>query len=137
MNWEKFEKIVKWMDADFDDNVSQIYKDQPLAQDWARLAKVVEEHGEAVRELITTTGRNPRKPTEDRHQEMLIESADTAMSAIYAIQHFTKDIRETREVLQMRAFCHAERRGALSQWEIDEEVLCHRDCSSRPSWVVP
>ena len=39
------EKVVERFDAWLDAKVSDIYKDQPLAQDWARVAKISEEAG--------------------------------------------------------------------------------------------
>jgi hypothetical protein len=36
------------MDLWLDDAVSDSYKEQPLAQDWARIAKIAEEAGEAI-----------------------------------------------------------------------------------------
>lgn len=93
--------IIECVDKWLDDLVSEWYKDQPLAQDWARVAKVVEENGEAIQELILFTGQNPRKPVDPEAKErMLKELADTALTAILAIQHFTKDTMETRAILQ-------------------------------------
>jgi NTP pyrophosphatase (non-canonical NTP hydrolase) len=92
--------IIKSVDAWLDDLVSEWYKDQPLAQDWARVAKVVEENGEAIQELILFTGQNPRKPVEkEARDRMLKELADTAMTAILAIQHFTKNIDDTERIM--------------------------------------
>lgn len=86
----------KWLD----DNVSALYGYPSLAQDWARVAKLSEETGEAVAELILATGQNPRKGIDDdaiiRLQN---ELADVALTAIYAIQHFTKDIDITERIL--------------------------------------
>lgn len=93
--------IVERVDEILDSQVSQIYKDQPLAQDWARVAKIAEEIGEAVAELILHTGQNPRKGSDpDAFMRMLNELADCAMTPIYAIQHFTKDISLTRTVMR-------------------------------------
>lgn len=92
--------IVERVDAELDARVSQKYKDQPLAQHWARVSKVVEECGEAINELIVLTGQNPRKPADpDAITRLLEELADTAMTPIYAIQHFTKDIEMTKAIL--------------------------------------
>src|SRR5258707_14829877 len=52
---------LAWIDTWLDDNVSQSYKNEPLAQDWARISKVSEELGEAVNAFVGTTGQNPRK----------------------------------------------------------------------------
>jgi hypothetical protein len=86
----------KWLDL----RTGCDYIDQPLAQDWARVAKVVEENGEAIQELIRYTGQNPRKPADDEAKErMLAELADTALTAILAIQHFTKDDDVTETIM--------------------------------------
>ena len=90
-------KIVHKVDEWLDSKVGDWYKDQPLAQDWARIAKVQEELGEVIAEWILYTGQNPRKPQDDEALDrMLRELADTAMTAIYAIQHFTKSEQTTR-----------------------------------------
>lgn len=93
-------QVVKKVDAHIDEMTAQRYKDQSLAQDWARVAKLAEEAGEAIQELILWTGQNPRKgehPT--ARVKLLAELADTAMTGIYAIQHFTKDLAETQAVM--------------------------------------
>jgi hypothetical protein len=80
-----------WLDG----AVAETYQGQPLAQDWARVAKVMEEAGEAIAALIACTGQNPRKGVCGTQDDMLSELADTAMTAIFGIQHFTKDARQT------------------------------------------
>lgn len=102
--------IVEKVDAILDANVSEIYKTMPLAQDWARVAKVIEEAGESISELILYTGQNPRKGEyPERYGQMLMELADTAMTSIYAIQHFTKDIDMTEQMLRMASVRHLDR----------------------------
>ncbi len=93
-------QVVKKVDAHIDEMTAQRYKDQPLAQDWARVAKLAEEVGEAVSEMILWTGQNPRKTEHPGARvKLLAELADTAMASIYAIQHFTKDVFETQAVM--------------------------------------
>lgn len=88
--------VDRWLDAE----VAGAYKDQPLAQDWARVCKGAEEQGESVAELILATGQNPRKGTDpDARDRLLAELADTAVTAIFAIQHFTKDPARTWAVV--------------------------------------
>jgi hypothetical protein len=106
---EELAMLVEWADAWLDENVSQPYKDQPLAQDWARVAKIGEEGGEAIDALIGMTGQNPRKGRYASEEELLAELADTALTAIYATQHFTKDIRRTIRSIQERARYHRRR----------------------------
>jgi hypothetical protein len=89
------EEIDRWLDRETADP-SII---QPLAQDWARVAKVSEEAGEVISVLIGVTGQNPRKGVSDTRSHLLQELADTAWTAIFAIQHFTKDTDRTRGIL--------------------------------------
>lgn len=103
-------QTVERVDQILDDNVSRIYKEQPLAQDWARVSKVIEEAGETINELILYTGQNPRKGEHpERYGHILMELADTALTSIYALQHFTKDIHVTEQVLGIAAARHLER----------------------------
>jgi hypothetical protein len=90
------ERVDRWLDS----GVADIYTGQPLAQDWARVAKVAEEVGEAIAELILWTGQNPRKGTDpDARERLLKELGDVVMTGVFAIQHFTKDIDVTQTVL--------------------------------------
>lgn len=103
-------KSVERIDEMLDANVSDIYKEMPLAQDWGRVAKIQEEAGEAIAELILYTGQNPRKGTHpERYGPFLMELADTALTGIYAIQHFTKDIKRTEEILRLACARHLSR----------------------------
>lgn len=91
---------VAAVDAWLDSGASADYQDQPLGQDWARVAKTAEEAGEAIAELILATGQNPRKPRDLAAQGRLLkELADVAWAAVLAIQHFTKDTARTDQVL--------------------------------------
>jgi hypothetical protein len=90
-------QVVKKVDEHLDRMTANDYHLQPLAQDWARVAKLAEEVGEAVSELIQWTGQNPRKGAHpEARARMMAELADVAMGAIYALQHFTKDLSETQ-----------------------------------------
>jgi len=91
--------VNRWLD----DAVSGMYKDQPMAQDWARVAKVGEEYGEAIAELILLTGQNPRKGIDPfAYNRMLNELADVALTAVFAIQHFTEDADNTASIIAAR-----------------------------------
>ena len=94
-------EVVRDADVWLDGDVSRPYKGQPLAQHWARVAKVAEEVGEAIEALIGVTGQNPRKGVCADEGDLLAELADTALTAILAIQHFTKDAGQTDRVLQV------------------------------------
>ncbi len=88
------------VDRHLDENVGQRYKNQSLAQDWARVAKVCEEAGEVIQAYINYTGQNPRKGECGTLREVLLTLGDTALSAIFGIQHFTQNAETTAEVLE-------------------------------------
>lgn len=90
--------IDQWLDG----NVADLYKDHPIAQDWARISKVAEELGEAIQCYIGVTGQNPRKGVINDMDDVLEELADVAWTAILAIQHFTKDSGGTEQLLEDR-----------------------------------
>jgi len=98
LDWQVIAEVDKWLDGDVPDN----YKTQPLAQDWARISKVIEELGEAIEAMIGATGQNPRKGATHLQMDVLYELADVAMTAILAIQHFTKTDDMTREILRRK-----------------------------------
>lgn len=79
------------LDHWLDENVASEYKQQPMAQDWARISKVAEELGEAIAAFIGVTGQNPRKGITHTPDQVVEELADVALTALVAIQHFTKD----------------------------------------------
>lgn len=106
--------IVTRVDQILDSLVSDKYQDQPLAQDWARVAKVTEEIGEAIAELILFTGQNPRKSQDSQaYERLLMELADTSMTAVYAIQHFTKDVQLTALIMKKAQDKHYTRLAKL------------------------
>ncbi len=110
---ERLKLAVELADAHLDGNVSQSYKDQPLAQDWARVAKASEEVGEAIDALIGYTGQNPRKGHYGSEDDLLRELADGALTCIYALQHFVKDAETALDILLLRSEYHIERLTGL------------------------
>ncbi len=98
MNRLKLTAIDRWLDAE----VAQMYQDQPLAQDWARISKVAEELGEAIQAFIGYTGQNPRKGTSGSLGNVLEELADTAISAILAMIHLQGDSFTVMEMLDQK-----------------------------------
>jgi hypothetical protein len=102
---DQVESIDEWLDSE----TGQEYKDQPLAQDWARTCKGIEELGESVDALIGYTAQNPRKGMYGSEEDLLNEQADSALTAIYAIQHFTKDKFRTADILGRRLRYHHDR----------------------------
>lgn len=106
INWYSVAAIDEYLDS----GASDKYRNQPLAQDWARVSKVIEELGEAISEMILYTGQNPRKGTVPEAREyMLNELGDVAFTAILAIQHFTKDADKTRDIIRGKGEAIAKR----------------------------
>jgi hypothetical protein len=93
-------QIIRYVDNWLDEELPNHYKDQPLAQDWARIAKVIEELGEAIAAMIGATEQNPRKGVTHHRDDILKELMDVVMTGILAVQHFTKDTNATREILR-------------------------------------
>lgn len=98
IDWQAVRDIDEWLDSE----AGPDYHAQPLAQDWARVGKVAEEAGEAVKALIGVTAQNPRKGVTHVQGDLLDELADAALASILAIQHFTKDSTSTRDILRSR-----------------------------------
>jgi NTP pyrophosphatase (non-canonical NTP hydrolase) len=90
------------LDAWLDDNVSAMYREQPLAQDWARLSKMAEEVGECIQAYIGATGQNPRKGIVNDMDDVLDEAVDVIVTAIMFIQHTTKDAMQTADLIEDR-----------------------------------
>jgi hypothetical protein len=93
-------QIIRYVDNWLDEELPDYYKEQPLAQDWARISKVIEELGEAVSAMIGATGQNPRKGATHHRDDILKELMDVVMTGLLAVQHFTKDTNATREILR-------------------------------------
>ena len=109
--------VDQWLDAE----VSVGYQGQPLAQDWARVAKITEEVGEAIDALIGCTGQNPRKGHYGTADDLLGELGDVVVTGMFAIQHFTKDERQTFAIV-MAALEKAAKRAAEAGYGDD---LCY------------
>jgi NTP pyrophosphatase (non-canonical NTP hydrolase) len=109
MDLEELLQIVEAVDAHLDAEISPPYREQPLARTWARVTKVCSEAGEVMDALSAWTGENPRKGVHGTEGELHDEMGDTAMAAIFGIQHLTKDTERTLAVLA-RAARKAQRR---------------------------
>jgi NTP pyrophosphatase (non-canonical NTP hydrolase) len=110
IDWQSVQAIDEWLDA----YAGLKYQDQPLAQDWARLAKVGEELGEAISAFIGLTGQNPRKGVTHTSDEVLDELADVAFTAIFCMQHFCKNPEEVQRILRRKLAKIATRVPSLS-----------------------
>jgi hypothetical protein len=82
-------------DAWLDDAAPEAYRANPLANMWRRFYGPVSEAAEAQDALNGMTGGNPRKGITHTPDDMLEEAADTAVSALLAIQSQTKDTAVT------------------------------------------
>ena len=113
------------IDRHLDEHVGERYKVAPLAQDWARIAKVVEEAGEAFDEFILWTEQNPRKVQRgdtSTREKVLEELADTAITAMLAITHFTKDGNETLKLVRDKLTATWARVGEFERERIRQAV---------------
>lgn len=117
IDWQSIHAIDEWLD----DAVSPVYKRQPMAQDWARISKVSEELGEAIQAYIGCTGQNPRKGMTNDIGDVLLELADTAITAILAMQHFTKNGSVTRDILRQK-IKNIEYRAIRAQAEANSQI---------------
>jgi hypothetical protein len=108
-------RMIELFDEHLDANVGTLYKEQPFAQDWARISKVAEELGEAVQVFIGYTGQNPRKGSYGSQSDLMGELADVAATAILAMQHFLKDITAVEIIMYERASNALERVGLKSK----------------------
>lgn len=105
IDWGDIRKLDEWMDA----FTSAPYRDQPLALSWSRIAKIGEEYGEVVAAYIGATGQNPRKGFTHNRAQVLEELCDVIITAVCAIQHFTKDDWETKTLIMSRLGAVAKR----------------------------
>lgn len=104
-------RVVQSYDAYLDAEVSQMYRDQPLARTITRITKLFEEAGEAIKKFSEATGENPRKGVTSTMEEVLDEAGDAYLTAILLVQHFTKDPARTAAVLR-KAMAKLEMRNA-------------------------
>ena len=109
------QELVTLIDDHLDSGCGELYHKQPLAQDWARVCKVVEEAGEVVDALIGWTEQNPRKGEYSSPEEMYKELCDVALTAIFALQHFTKDAARTNSLLTQHLVFLKERLDKLNE----------------------
>ncbi len=81
----------------------------PETQIWGRVAKIGEEHGEAIAALIGMTGQNPRKGVTHNRDDLIDELLDVAITALGAIEHLTGNRGESLDLLDRKIIATAER----------------------------
>ncbi|QAY70901.1 MazG-like family protein [Xylanimonas protaetiae] len=96
--------ICRWLDAHDDAR-------DPEAVTWARIAKVSEEHGEAVAAFIGVTGQNPRKGVTHTLDDVVEELLDVAVTALGAVEHLRGTRGDSLELLADKLARIAERAG--------------------------
>lgn len=94
--------ISRWLDAH---NGTR----DPEAITWARIAKVSEEHGEAVAAFIGATGQNPRKGVTHTIDDVVEELLDVAVTALGAIEHLRGNDGDALDLLAGKIARVAER----------------------------
>lgn len=95
VDWQIVAIVDEWLDT----LIGEQYEGQPLAQDWARLSKIGEELGEAIQAFIGLTGQNPRKGISNTREEFLDEVADTIITGLFCLQHFTGNSAESKRII--------------------------------------
>jgi predicted house-cleaning noncanonical NTP pyrophosphatase (MazG superfamily) len=71
-------------------------------EDSMRVLKLVEESGEAAQAYIGMVGQNPRKGVTHTKADLIAELIDVAVTALSAVQHFTKDEAATRGAVAVK-----------------------------------
>lgn len=87
--------------ADVADITAWLDRSNPASphEDSMRVLKLVEEAGEAAAAYIGMVGQNPRKGVTHSMDDLLSELADVALTALCAMQHFTRVTAASRGVL--------------------------------------
>lgn len=98
--------LSKWIDA----SSANATRD-PEACAWGRVAKVSEEHGEAIQALIGATGQNPRKGFTHRWQDVEDELLDVALTALGAVAHLRGNAGDPLALLEAHVAKVCERAG--------------------------
>jgi hypothetical protein len=89
------------------------------AHDWRRIAKVVEESGEAFTAFTGTLGENPRKGVTHTLEDVKKELFDVAFSALGAVEHLNGNKGGTLEAFLGHVdYVHTR---ALGEPEVEDE----------------
>lgn len=105
-----------WLDASEDPTALPAEYRGTMAQDFARVAKVAEEAGEAIDAFIGATGQNRRKGVCKRFDDVYDELADCVLTGIYALLHFMNE-DDVVTIIQARQHTHHDRIGL--KWVVE------------------
>lgn len=98
--------LSRWIDA------PNAHRD-PEAQAWSRIAKVAEEHGEAVAAYIGAIGQNPRKGVTHTVDDVVDELLDVALTALAAVEHLREHDGAALTLLETKLDRVAQRAGLV------------------------
>lgn len=107
---EQLVALSRWIDA------SNAHRD-PEAQDWSRIAKVGEEHGEVIAAYIGAIGQNPRKGVTHRLDDVIDELLDVAVTALAAVEHLRDHRGDALTLLDGKIRMVAARAGLVEATE--------------------
>jgi len=106
--YEGVRLITAWLDG----------ANQPSqVEDAMRVVKLMEEAGEAAQAYIGMMGQNPRKGVTHTPMEFYNELIDVAVTALCALQHFTRSDRVTRLYVEARVRATVRRAGLTIEKE--------------------
>lgn len=112
-------RLSAWIDA------ANVHRD-PEALTWGRMAKLAEETGEVISEMILHTGQNPRKPQQDQHDTLIKENLDVAITALGNVEHLNGNDGSSLILLLVHlssTIARAERNGMAPTLSPDDEIL--------------
>lgn len=104
-------RLSQWIDA------SNEHRDSE-AVTWGRIAKLMEEGGEAVAAFIGYTGQNPRKGVTHTRDDLEKELLDSAITALGAIEHLRGHDGRALELLNTAILRVAARASASESPEV-------------------
>lgn len=112
-------RIIEAANAWLDKSNKHMFPDVDTA---CRIIKLAEEVGEVSGAYIGMTGQNPRKGTTHTLDDVLDELADVAVTAICAIQHFTKNRNRTEYIVSTKMALLEQRVVDAAKAEIGNRV---------------
>jgi NTP pyrophosphatase (non-canonical NTP hydrolase) len=118
-------RCIPYIDKFLDHGVPVRVQQYPELLDHVRVEKIQEEAGEAIAALIGMYGLNPRKGVTNTKDDVLKELADVVITALCAMQHFTKNTQLTAHIVNERLMFIWNRldpigvQHAPTQWNIE------------------